>query len=71
MPAFEQLIAEERPGGVPAEHWHWLAQAYVAAGRLDDAIDAADIDADWLDTLRERGSLGNPSMADTNRKLPA
>ncbi|OLS98414.1 hypothetical protein BJF90_09010 [Pseudonocardia sp. CNS-004] len=55
VPAFEQLIAEERPGGVPAEHWHWLAQAYLAAGRLDDAVDAAGIDADWLDTLQERG----------------
>jgi tetratricopeptide (TPR) repeat protein len=67
VPAFEQLIAEERPGGVPAEHWHWLAQAYFAAGRLDDAVDAADIDADWLDTLQERGRLG--TMGDANRKL--
>ncbi|WP_460395560.1 hypothetical protein [Actinophytocola sediminis] len=71
VPALERLIAEERPGGVPAEHWYWLAQAYFAAGRLNDAVDAADIDADWLDTLRERGSLGTPSMADANRKLLA
>lgn len=71
VPGLEELIAEERSGGVPAEHWYWLAQAYFAAGRLNDAIDAADIDADWLDTLAERGSLGTPSMADANRKLLA
>jgi tetratricopeptide (TPR) repeat protein len=69
VPALEQLIAEERPGGVPAEHWNWLAQAYFAAGRLDDAVDAADVDADWLDELQDRGSLATPSMADENRKL--
>ncbi|OZM77826.1 tetratricopeptide repeat protein [Pseudonocardia sp. MH-G8] len=69
LPGFEQLVAEERPGGVPAEHWFWLAQAYFAADRLDEAVDAADINAAWLDTLRERGNLDTPSMADRNRKL--
>ncbi|SDD70602.1 hypothetical protein [Glycomyces harbinensis] len=69
VPALERLIAAERPGGVPTMHWHWLAQGYFAAGRLEDAVDAAEVDADYLDELRERGSLETPSTADVNRKL--
>ncbi|MFC3490968.1 hypothetical protein [Glycomyces rhizosphaerae] len=69
VPALEELIAVERPSGVPAMHWHWLAQGYFAAGRLDDAVDAAEVKADILDELRERGSLETPSTADVNRKL--
>ncbi|MEU5870637.1 hypothetical protein AB0A73_03650 [Glycomyces sp. NPDC047369] len=69
VPALEELIAEERYSGVPAVHWHWLAKAYFAAGRLDDAADAAEVKADLLDELRERGDLEDPSAADDNRKL--
>ncbi|RRR96423.1 hypothetical protein [Glycomyces terrestris] len=69
VPALEELIAVERPSGVPTMHWHWLAQGYVAADRLDDAVDAAEIDADFLDEQRERDSLEEPSTADANRKL--
>jgi tetratricopeptide (TPR) repeat protein len=69
VPALEQLIAAERFGGVPTLHWHWLAQGYFAAGRLEDAVDAAEVDADYLDELRERGGLEQPSTADVNRKL--
>jgi len=69
LPAFERLVAGEHPGGVPAVHRHWLAQAYFAAGRIEDAVDAAELDADFLDELRERESLQEPSMADANRKL--
>ncbi|MEV3937349.1 hypothetical protein AB0K52_15390 [Glycomyces sp. NPDC049804] len=69
VPALEELIAVERPSGVPAMHWHWLAQGYFTAGRLDDAVDAAEIDADFLDEQRERGGLEEPSAADANRRL--
>lgn len=69
VPALEELIAVERYSGVPAVHWHWLAKGYFAAGRLDDAVDAAEVKADILDELRERGDLEDPSTADENRKL--
>lgn len=69
VPALEELIAVERYSGVPAVHWHWLAKAYFAAGRLDDAADAAEVKADLLDDLRERGNLEDPAVADENRKL--
>lgn len=69
VPALEQLIAAERYSGVPAEHWHWLAQGYFASGRIDDAADAAAIGADHLDELRERGRLDEPATADANRRL--
>ncbi|MCD0447158.1 hypothetical protein LO763_26425 [Glycomyces sp. A-F 0318] len=69
VPALEELIAVERYSGVPAMHWHWLAQGYFAAGRLDDAVDAAEVKADVLDELREHGSLEEPSTADANRRL--
>jgi hypothetical protein len=69
VPALEQMIAAERPSGVTAVHWHWLARGYFAAGLLEDAVDAAEVDADFLDELRERGSLEPPSTAEVNRKL--
>nr|BFF26590.1 hypothetical protein GCM10025732_45550 [Glycomyces mayteni] len=67
--ALEEWIAAERSSGVPAMHWHWLAQGYLAAGRLDDAVDAAEARADLLDELRDHDRLEDPSAADANRAL--
>ncbi|MGH3489641.1 MAG: hypothetical protein ACRDP8_17265, partial [Actinopolymorphaceae bacterium] len=48
-----------------------LAVAYHAAGRVEDAVQVADEIATWLDRLRERGMLDDPTMADANRLLLA
>ncbi|MEU5155432.1 hypothetical protein [Glycomyces sp. NPDC021274] len=69
VPALEALIAAERSSGVPTMHWHWLARGYFAAGRFEDAVDVAEVDADFLDEERERGRLEEPSTADEHRKL--
>ncbi|THV32077.1 hypothetical protein [Glycomyces paridis] len=69
VPALELMIAAERPSGVPAMHWHWLAKGYFAAGLLEDAVDAGEVKAAILDELRDRGVLDPPSAADANRRL--
>ncbi|GAA4517401.1 hypothetical protein GCM10023191_089820 [Actinoallomurus oryzae] len=54
-----------------AEQGHQLAVAYRAAGRVEDAVQAADDVAAWLDRLRELGRLERPQIADDNRLLLA
>jgi tetratricopeptide (TPR) repeat protein len=54
-----------------AEQGYELAVAYRAAGRVEDAVQAADDVAAWLDRLRELGRLEQPRIADDNRFLLA
>ncbi|MGI5228718.1 hypothetical protein [Actinoallomurus sp. CA-142502] len=54
-----------------AEQGYELAVAYRAAGRIEDAVQAADDVAAWLDRLRELGRLDRPRIADDNRLLLA